>query len=157
MDCDCEWSDLKSHRKSFLSEGREDCPRSAVPSGTSERWKGRARCLLLGPDISIEAEGRESPRFCSLVCCSQGREGGRKAGRGAVPPAGLRVLCATQQVWGEAPLPGWMRMWMRMPPLLSWPRWEPERSRISQQQASNSWKQASSGRGRRARMGMVWE
>lgn len=102
----------------------------------------------------LRQRGEKIPAFVHLFASV---EGGREAGRGAVHPARPWVLCATQQVWGEAPLPGWMRMWMRMPPLLSWPCWEPEQSHISQQQASNSWKQASAGRGHGTRMGMVWE
>lgn len=115
MDCGSKWSDLKSQHKSFWSERREDCPRSIVLSreGGQETGEGGE---LAAPSLALTSvlrqRGEKVPAFVRLFASGRGREGG---GRGALPPARLRVLCATQQVWGEALLPGWMRMWMRMP------------------------------------------
>lgn len=115
----------------------------------------KEKSLLLPPWAWLWYWGTEERKSWLLFTyLPQLREGGQAR---LCAPAGLQVLCATQQVWGEALLPRWMCMWLWMPPFLSWPLWEPEWSCISQQQASNSWKQVSTGRGHGVRMGMIWE
>jgi len=69
-----------------------------APSGTGEQEGGEREELAassLAPTSVLRQRGEKVPAFVGLFASA---EGGGEAGLGA--------LCATQQVCGEAPLPG---------------------------------------------------
>ena len=67
-----------------------------VPLGKQERGeRGELAASSLALTSVSRQRGEKVPAFVRLFASA---EGGREAGGGAVPPAGLRVLYATQQV-----------------------------------------------------------